>query len=97
MYKPIFQMTTRGNALYTILLWTKQLLTKYPDQHPTTTGTTPSLLIPMDKNSVINDLECQLSHMTSTTYQYLHTDYDILQAIHTLIPTLSITITVFHV
>jgi hypothetical protein len=64
-------------------------------QHPDANNT-PTLPIPIDNRAVIDDVSTPMMELTST-FQYLQTDYNITQAICSLVATLPIPINIFHV
>jgi hypothetical protein len=82
-------------ALYAALTWIKYILTLYPNQHPTPTPPRP-LPIHLDSKAVLNDLTYAPDDTTSS-FRYLHPDFDIIQAIQQLIPTLPIKVKLYHV
>ena len=94
-YADPYSKRPEAAALYAALKWLQQILTMYPDQNPHL-NPTPTIPIPMDNQSVLDDLKTQPDH-TTPTYHFLHPDYDIIQAIHTLIPQLPIKINLHHV
>ena len=81
-------------ALYAALTWISLMLEKYPD-HTSNAGTTPALPIPVDNQSVIDDIHRPVTDL-SPTFMMLTPDFDIIQAIRTLIPTLPIPVNIFH-
>ena len=56
----------------------------------------PHLPIPLDNKAVLDDLAYQPDDTTSP-FRYLNPDYDIIQAIQQLIPTLPIKVKLYHV
>ena len=82
-------------ALYAALTWIKFILTLYPNQHPTTTPP-PPLPIPLDSKAVLDDLTYTPDDTTSP-FHYLQPNFDIIQAIQQLIPTLPIKVKLYHV
>jgi hypothetical protein len=77
------------------LTWLQYLLHLYPNQHPTTTPP-PPLPIPLDNKAILDDLAYQPNDTTSP-FRYLHPNYDIIQAIQQLVPTLPIKVKLYHV
>ena len=82
-------------ALYVALQWIDLVLKKYPDT-TTCAGDSPPLLIPIDNQLVIDDIQQPIQD-TTPTFHTMSPDYDIIQAIRTLIPTLPIKLDIFHI
>jgi hypothetical protein len=84
-----------ATALYAALTWLKYILDLYPNQHPMPT---PTLLlpIPIDNKAVLDDLAYPPDDTTSS-FHYLQPDYDIIQAIQCIVPTLPIKVKLYHV
>ena len=82
-------------ALFAALTWISLMLEKYPD-HTSTAGTTPALPIPVDNQSVIDNIRRPVTDL-SPTFMMLTPDFDIIQAIRTMIPMLPIPVNIFHV
>ena len=82
-------------ALYAALQWLTTLLWRYPDS-TNDAGETPALPIPIDNQSVIEDIHRPTSELTSI-FQLLTPDFDIIQAIWMLIHELPIKVNIFHV
>ena len=66
-------------ALYATLQWIATLLQWYPN-NTSTAGNTPTLPIPIDNKSVIDDIHCPITDLIPT-FQLLTPDFDIIQAI----------------
>jgi hypothetical protein len=81
--------------LYASLTWIADLLQCYPNQNPDAVNP-PSILIPVDNESIIKDILCPINAQTPT-FHLLSPDYDIIQAIHTLIKQLPIKVDIFHI
>jgi hypothetical protein len=84
-----------ATALLTGLTWIDGLLKQYPDVTDDASPT-PTLPIPVDNEAIIKDL-IRPVNMRTSTFQFLSPDYDILQAIRTLIADLPIKPDIFHV
>jgi hypothetical protein len=82
-------------ALFAGLSWIYDLLHQHPDNNPDS-GPTPALPIPIDSKSVLDDLKRPINQQTPT-YQLLSPDYDIIQAIRTIIDDMPIKLDIFHV
>jgi hypothetical protein len=82
-------------ALYAALQWIELVLKKYPDT-TNCAGDSPPLPIPIDNQSVIDDIQRPI-HDNTPTFHTMSPDYDIIQAIRTLIPTLPIKLDIFHI
>lgn len=82
-------------ALYAALTWINELLTQHPD-HTSNAGTTPALPIPVDNQSVIDDIIRPVTNL-SPTFMMLTPDFDIIQAIRRMIKKLPIPVDIFHV
>ena len=82
-------------ALYAALQWIDLTLKKYPDT-TNSTGESPPLPIPIVNQSVIDDIQRHIDD-TTPTFNMMNPDYDIIQAIRTIIPTLPIKLDIFHI
>ena len=82
-------------TLYAALYWIEMLLQWYPNKTDTA-GDTPALPIPINNKSVIDDIHHLITEFTPT-FQLLTPDFDIIQAIQTLINNLPIKVDIFHV
>jgi hypothetical protein len=81
--------------LFAGLSWINDLLKAHPDNN--LTNDTPALLlIPVDNDGVVKDVHHTITDQTPT-FHLLSPDYDILQAIRTLLHTLPIVTNIFHV
>ena len=82
-------------VLYMALQWIDLTLKKYP--HTTNSaGDSPPLPIPIDNQSVIDNIQWPIQD-TTLTFHTMSPDYNIIQAIRTIIPTLPIKLDIFHI
>jgi hypothetical protein len=94
-YTDHYSKRPEAAALYAGLSWIRDLLHQYPDTNPAS-GPSPSLPVPIDNDSVIKDVQRQVNDQTPT-FHLLSPDYDIIQAIRTIIADMPIEIDLFHV
>jgi hypothetical protein len=94
-YTDHYSKRPEAAALFAGLSWIHDLLHQHPDTNPSS-GSTPSLPIPIDSKSVLDDITRPVTNSTPT-YHLLHPDYDIIQAIRTLIDSFPIPLDIFHV
>jgi hypothetical protein len=94
-YMDHYSKRPEAAALFAGLSWIHALLKRYPDTNPET-GPTPSLPIPVDNKAVILDVHRTIDDLTAT-FHLLHPDYDILQAIRSVIADLPMAVDIFHV
>lgn len=82
-------------ALYMALQWIQLTLKQYPD---TTNSASkfPALPISINNQSVIDDIQWPTND-TTPTFNTMTPDYDIIQAICMIIPTLPIKLDIFHI
>jgi hypothetical protein len=92
-YTDPYSKRNEAAALLAGLQWVQLLLA----QHPNQTDSDPlPLLIPIDNDSVIKDVHQRINNQ-SPTFARLSPEYDIMQAIHTIILALPFPIDIFHV
>ena len=82
-------------ALYAALQWIALVEKKYPDT-TNCASNSPPLPIPIDNQSVIDDIQWPIQD-TTPTFHTMSPDYNIIQAIRTIIPTLPIKLDIFHI
>ena len=82
-------------ALYAALTWIANILTQHPD-HTSNAGTISALPIPVDNQSVIDDLHHPITNL-SLTFMMLTPDFNTIQALQKLINNLPIPVDIFHV
>jgi hypothetical protein len=95
MYTDHYSKRPEAAALFAGLSWIYDLLQQFPDTSPDS-GPPPSLPIPIDNESVLKDIN-RLTNDQTPTFQYISPDYDIIQAIQTLIKAMPIAVDIFHV
>jgi hypothetical protein len=94
-YMTPYSKRPEAAALFAGLSWIMDLLEAHPDTNPD--NDTPALLtIPVDNDGVVKDVHRTINDQTPT-FHLLSPDYDILQAIRTLLKKLPITTNIIHV
>jgi hypothetical protein len=94
-YMTPYSKRPEAAALFAGLSWIMDLLEAHPDTNPD--NDTPALLtIPVDNDGMVKDVHHTINDQTPT-FHLLSPDYDILQAIRTLLKKLPITTNIIHV
>jgi hypothetical protein len=76
------------------LTWIQELLCQFPNH----AGSNPlTLLIPVDNEGVVKDVHRTINAQTPTTYDLPSPDFDILQAIRTILNELPIWTDIAHI
>ena len=94
-YMAPYSKRPEAAALFAGLSWILNLLKAHPDTNPDN-DTPPLLPIPVDNEGVVKDIHRTINDQIPT-FHLLSPDYNILQAIRSLLDTLPIITNIFHV